>query len=182
MSAADSYPKQVALLRSWGFTVKEQSGCYGRSNGSSWAEGDRRAQLNHHFVCPLAPPANPQTFVDNLRAGNTVQWAIDAVGVIYLIGTGPMNHAGKGDQSVYNRVKSGQAPTGWHPPSNAWESGNRYYDGVELLHPGDSSPYPDAMINATVALNASRCIVLGQSANTSIMHGEHTNRDRKSVV
>jgi hypothetical protein len=175
MSASTSYPEQVKLLRSWGFTVKEQPGCYGRSNGTSWHGGDRAGQVNHHYVCPLAPPANPQPFVDSLTNGKTVNWVIDAAGVIYLCGTGPMNHAGKGDSSVLARIKAGQAPTGWHPPKNDY-TGNQDLDGVELLHPGDSSPYPDAMIDATVALNASRCIVLGQSPNTSIMHGEHTNR------
>lgn len=176
MSAKESYPAQVALLRSWRYTVKEEPGCYGRSNGSSWATGDRFGQLNHHYVSPLSPPGNVRAYVDAMRNGNVVNWVIDAAGIIYLIGTGPMNHAGKGDLSVFNRIKAGQAPTGWHPPSNAWESANRNYDGVELLHPGDSSPYPDAMIAATVALNASRCIILNQPANSSIMHGEHTNR------
>jgi hypothetical protein len=175
MSSSQSYPEQVKLLRSWGFTVKEQPGCYGRNNGTGWKAGDRVAQVNHHYVCPLAPPANPQQYIDALTNNKLANWGIDAAGVIYLIATGPMNHAGKGDSSVLARVKSGQAPTGWHPPKNDF-TGNQDYDGVELLHPGDSSPYPDAMIDATVALNASRCIVLGQSANTSIMHGEHTNR------
>jgi hypothetical protein len=184
VSAEDSYRSQVALLRQWGYTVKEQPGCYGANNGASWNSGDRKGQVNHHFVCPLAPPADPQGFVDMLvngyddTPGPVVNWSIDAVGVIYLIATGPCNHAGQGNSSVLARVVAGQAPLGPavdYAPGNDF-NGNEDYDGVELLHPGDSTPYPDPMIDSTVALNASRCSVLGQSPNSSIMHYEHTDR------
>lgn len=179
MGSLESYRAQVNLLRSWGYRVNEQAGCWGRNNGLSWVYGDRVAQVNHHYVCPLSPPGNAQAYVNTLARGSdiapVVNWVLDAAGVLYLIGTGPCNHAGRGDSSVLARVRAGKAPLGWHPPNNDF-NGNAYYDGVELLHPGDSSPYPDKMIDALVALNASRCIVLKQSSNTAIMHGEHSNR------
>lgn len=182
----EKFQAQVALLRSWGFTVNEQPNCWGRSNGlGDYDGGQRKGQVNHHFVCPLAPPADPQAMVDMLvngydeTPGPVVPWCIDAAGVIYLISTGPANHAGRGNSSVLARIEAGQAPLGPAAkvaPGNDF-NGNGSYDGVELLHPGDlTTPYPDPMIAATVALNASRCIVEGQSANTSIMHYEHTDR------
>ena len=40
------------------------------------------------------------SLVSNLANGQTVNWFADVNGVGYLIGTGPMNHAGTGNSYV----------------------------------------------------------------------------------
>jgi hypothetical protein len=109
MTTTDDFAAVVKRLRGWGFDVREEPGCYGRSNGSSWSDGRPVGHVNHHYVCSLNPA---QSYIDglvaNLTAGNTVNWFADVNGKAYLIGTGPMNHSGTGNSSVLNLVKSGR--------------------------------------------------------------------------
>lgn len=176
MSVADEFAGAVAQLRSWGFTVREWSGCYGRSNGGSWSAGRPVGHGNHHYVCSLNPD---QGYIDNLvqgmADGSVVNWFADVHGVAYLIGTGPMNHFGTGNQSVLDRTRADQAPPG--PAGAAGTiSGNSHYSGTECQHPGDSTPWPAPMLDVMVAINAAEFLQWGYSANRAINHFEWTNR------
>lgn len=176
MSVSDDYRAAVELLRGWGFTVVEWSGCYGRSNGGGWSAGVPVGHVNHHYVCSMNPD---QGYIDNLvqglANGSTVQWFADVHGVAYLIGTGPMNHAGTGNSSVLNRTKSDQPPPG--PASSAGDiSGNSHYSGTECQHPGDSTPWPGPMLDVMVAINAAEFTVWGYTQERAINHFEWTNR------
>lgn len=176
MTVADDFAAAVARLRSWGFTVVEWSGCYGRSNGGSWAAGRPVGHVNHHYVCSLN---GDQGYIDglvgNLANGSTVNWFADVHGVAYLIGVGPMNHAGTGNQSVLDRTRADQAPLG--PASSAGSiSGNAHYSGTECQHPGDSTPWPVPMLDVMVAINAAEFLTWSYSASRAINHFEWTNR------
>jgi hypothetical protein len=101
MSVSDDYRAAVELIRGWGFHVTEWNGCYGRSNGGGWSAGRPVGHVNHHYVCSLNPDQGYiNNLVGNLANGSVVNWFADVHGVAYLIGTGPMNHAGTGNQSV----------------------------------------------------------------------------------
>jgi hypothetical protein len=177
VSVADDYRKIVSILRGWGITVVEWDGCYGRSNGSGWAAGVPIGHVNHHYVCSLNPD---QSYIDNLVAnlanGETVQWFDDVHGVAYLIGVGPMNHAGTGNQSVLDRTRADQPPPSNPAGSQGSISGNPHYSGTECQHPGDSTPWPGPMLDTMVAINAATFLVFGYSANRAINHSEWSNR------
>jgi hypothetical protein len=176
MSTTDDFRAIVERLRSWGFSIVEWSGCYGRSNGLGWSAGRPVGHINHHFVCSLNPDQGYiNGLVGNLASGSTVNWFADVNGQGYLVGTGPMNHAGTGNQSVLDRTRNGQAPTG--PAGAAGSiSGNAHYSGTELQHPGDSTPYPAPMIDLMVAINAAEFLQWGYTAARAINHYEWTNR------
>jgi hypothetical protein len=176
VSVADDYRAAVAMMRGWGFTVVEWSGCYGRSNGGGWSAGRPVGHVNHHYVCSLNPD---QGYIDNLVAnlanGSVVNWFADVHGVAYLIGTGPMNHAGTGNQSVLDRTRADQPPPG-PATSQGSITGNSHYSGTECQHPGDSTPWPAPMLDVAVAINAAEFNVWGYTANRAINHFEWTNR------
>jgi hypothetical protein len=176
MSVSDDFRAIVAQIRAWGFEVVEWSGCYGRSNGGSWAAGKPVGHGNHHYVCSLNPDQGYiNNLVANLANGSVVNWFADVHGVAYLIGTGPMNHFGTGNQSVLDRTKNDQPPPG--PASSQGSiTGNAHYSGTECQHPGDSTPWPGPMLDVMVAINAAEFLVWGYSANRAINHFEWTNR------
>jgi hypothetical protein len=176
MSVSDDYRAAVELIRGWGFHVTEWNGCYGRSNGGGWSAGRPVGHVNHHYVCSLNPDQGYiNNLVGNLANGSVVNWFADVHGVAYLIGTGPMNHAGTGNQSVLDRTRNDQPPPG--PASSAGSiSGNAHYSGTECQHPGDSTPWPGPMLDVMVAINAAEFLVWGYSADRAINHFEWTSR------
>jgi hypothetical protein len=176
VSISDDFRAVVATLRGWGYTVTEWSGCYGRSNGTSWADGRPIGHLNHHYVCSLNPSAEYiNQLVANLAGGEVVNWFADVNGAAYLIGTGPMNHSGTGMSSVRDRTRKGQAPTG--PAASAGDiSGNAWYSGTECQHPGDSTPWPAPLLEVMVAINAAEFLRWGYTSARAINHFEWTNR------
>lgn len=176
MGISDDFRAAVDRLRSWGFQVVEWDGCYGRSNGLGWSSGRPVGHVNHHYVCSLNPDQGYiNGLVSSLANGKTVNWFADVHGVAYLIGTGPMNHAGTGNQSVLDRTRNGQAPPG--PASSAGSiTGNAHYSGTECQHPGDSTPWPGPMLDVMVAINAAEFLVWGLSENCAIDHYEWTSR------
>ncbi len=176
MSIEDDFRRAVELIRGMGFQVVEWSGCYGRSNGIGWSAGKPVGHINHHYVCSLNPDQGYiNNLVANLANGTVVNWFADVHGVAYLIGTGPMNHAGTGNQSVLDRTRNDQPPPG--PASSAGSiTGNAHYSGTECQHPGDSTPWPEPMLRVMVAINAAEFLVWGYSAQRAINHFEWTNR------
>ena len=177
MSVSDDFRAAVGHLRGWGFEVVEWDGCYGRSNGSSWSAGRPVGHVNHHYVCSLNPDQGYiNNLVQGLANGKTVNWFADVHGVAYLIGTGPMNHAGTGNSSVLNKTKSDQPPPS-NPAGSAGDiSGNPHYSGTEAQHPGDSTPWPAPLLDVVVAINAAEFLVWAYSANRAINHSEWSNR------
>jgi len=177
MSTSDDFRVAVGFLRGWGFNVVEWDGCYGRSNGGSWSAGRPVGHVNHHYVCSLNPDQGYiNGLVNSLANGKTVQWFADVHGVAYLIGTGPMNHAGTGNQSVLDRTRADQPPASNPAGSAGSISGNSHYSGTECQHPGDSTPWPGPMLDVMVAINAAEFLVWGYSANRAINHSEWSNR------
>ena len=176
MSVSDDFARAVGILRGWGFDVREEPGCYGRSNGGSWSAGRPVGHGNHHYVCSLN---SSQSYIDNLVAnicnGDVVNWFADVNGRAYLCGTGPMNHFGTGNQSVLDRTRADQPPPG-PATSQGSISGNSHYSGTECQHPGDSTPWPGPMLDVMVAINAAEFLVWGYSSARAINHFEWTNR------
>lgn len=176
MTVTDDFRRVVKILRDWGFKVVEWDGCYGRSNGIGWSAGRPVGHVNHHYVCSMnGSQSYINGLVGNLASGSVVNWFADVHGVAYLVGTGPMNHAGTGNQSVLDRTRKDQPPPG--PAASAGSiTGNAHYSGTECQHPGDSTPWPEPMVDVMVAINAAEAIVFGWTANRAINHYEWTSR------
>lgn len=189
-AASDLFSDVNNLLRSWGYPVEEAPGCWSRSNGSVWANGVPMAHTNHHFVIPLSSPfmngANNVTFGDSSLSGPKCNWygGIDPATNrqrLRFIAAGPANHAGMGRIEVRNRMGAGLAPLGWvatsySPVADNWGSGNVTYAGTEWHHPGDATPWSDALMDLATALNAALCTKTGWGANRIFMHAEHSGR------
>lgn len=191
MSDLQKWYDWTRLLRSWGYKVVETPGCYGKNNGLDWDNGvGPEASLDHHFGASLNPS---QAYIDGLvnmlkdgyatggggfLPGPVVNRFVDMNGVIYLIATGPANHAGQGASSVLNRIKTGKAPLGSAAAIGAEDDGvkNHNYVGTETQHPGDGTPYPEPLIDSLVAVNAADCMTWGFSHNAVIQHFESTRR------
>lgn len=177
MSVTDDFKAIVAKLRGWGFVVTEWSGCYGRSNGNSWVDGRPIGHINHHYVCSLNKDQGYiNGLVSNLANGDVVNWFADVNGKAYLIGTGPMNHSGTGMSSMRDKTRAGKPPTSNPATSGGDISGNSYYSGTECQHPGDSTPWPEPMLDVMVAINAAEFLQWGYTSARAINHSEWTNR------
>ena len=176
MSIEDDFRAIVARLRSWGFDGDEYPGCYGRNNGTSWTHGKPVLHTNHHYVCSLNPE---QSYIDSLVStlanGSTVNWFADVNRRFYLLGTGPMNHAGTGNSSVLDRAMQ-DLPNYSVAPSAGDMSGNQTGSGTEGQHPGDSTPWPDSLLQVMFAINAAEFLQWGYTANRAINHYAWTNR------
>lgn len=188
MNATEFFRGVIAELTKMGYNVRQQEGCWSRSNGSSWAHGMPVGHVNHHFVIPLsAPLANGVqnvTYGDSTLQGPKCNFygGVDprtGEKVITFISVGPSNNAGRGNLSVLNRVKADQQPVGWaalHGLPDDYLTANVNYAGVELHHPGDATPWPEKLIELAVDLNVAMCKVAGWSHNRCIMHAEHSSR------
>lgn len=176
MSVTDEFRAIVGRLRGWGFDVVEYSGCYGRSNGTSWSAGRPEGHVNHHYVCSLNPDqAYIDSLVANLANGSTVNWFADVNRRGYLLGTGPMNHSGTGNSSVLARVRADQ-PNYSVAGSAGDMSGNQALSGTEGQHPGDDTPWPESLLEIIFAINAAEFLQWGYTANRAINHFAWTNR------
>lgn len=190
MNASEFYRSVNDLMTRWGYPVEEASGCWSRSNGSSWASGMPVAAANHHFVIPLSQPfengARNIQFGDANLAGPKANYygGIDPATRrkrLRFISVGPANHAGMGRVETRNRMLAGNAPLGWvsvsySPVADNWGGGNPTYDGTEWHHPGDSTPWSDDLMDLIIALNTAKCTIAGWTANRVFMHAEHSAR------
>jgi hypothetical protein len=123
---------------------------------------------------------NPeQSYIDslvaNLAAGAVVNWFADVNGRAYLLGTGPMNHAGTGNSSVLARTMD-DLPNYSVAGSAGDMSGNQAYSGTECQHPGDSTPWPESLLRVMFAINAAEFLEWSYTANRAINHYAWTNR------
>ena len=114
------------------------------------------------------------SLVSNLANGQTVNWFADVNGAGYLIGTGPMNHAGTGNSYVLDRARQ-DLPNYSVANGSGDMSGNQTASGTECQHPGDDTPWPATMLKIMVAINAAEFLQWGYSANRAINHFARTN-------
>lgn len=177
----------VVNLRSLWPDVVEVAGWKTHGNKQSWAEGQPVASMNHHLVVPEDQDYEKRQLVPMIRDGHSAlkgplaNGGIAFDGTIYVIAGNPANHAGWGRIDVLNRVRNNQAPLGnaadvYGSNSDNYDSGNRYYWGVELQHRGTHPNYPDVQIRATYAWNAAFCRTFGYPAERCIHHREHSYR------
>lgn len=190
MNAREFFQGVNSKMRGWGYTIEEQEGCWARSNGVGWSSGVPLAHTNHHFVIPMNASfeggAQNVTYGDSTLSGPKCNYygGIDAATGrqrLRMIAAGTANHPGRGRIEPFQRMMAGAAPLGWvatsySPVADNWTAASSVYCGTEWHHPGDSTPWPDALISMAVDLNAAMCLVAGWGANRCHMHAEHSAR------
>jgi hypothetical protein len=113
-------------------------------------------------LCHLAPAMNPAT-------GKARVW---------LIGWGNTNHAGMGCSDIDALVRRGVYTPRKPGPDDA--DGNPLYWGLEYVHPGGSTPWPDALLDAGHRAAAAICDAEGWHRDSwggsQIEHRQRTAR------
>lgn len=96
---------------------------------------------------------------------------------VWMVGWGNVNHAGVGSSRTLSLVK--RAVYDGRPPVVDDIDGNPWYFGLEYLHPGDSTRWPDALLDAGHRTGIALCEAFGlpgAHAGRQVEHREHTAR------
>lgn len=92
-------------------------------------------------------------------------------GLVYLVGHGRANHAGRGDGDVLRAVVSEESLLPY--PNEADTDGNTHFYGIEIQNLGDGKdPYPPAQYDQAVRYAAALCRAHGWSSRSVIGHKE----------
>lgn len=98
--------------------------------------------------------------------------------IVYAIGWDNVNHSGLMARNVYDALRAG-AYTGERPGADAVD-GNTVTYGIEYLHPGDATPWPDELLDAGHTAAAALCDAHGwdgsQRPGSNCEHREATSR------
>lgn len=183
----------VTALKDWGVTVKayEPDGepWYSHTTPGGWSPV---GVMHHHTAGSaklLTTAATQEQMLNLLRNGRT-----DVPGPLchlapamipgtsevcaWLIGWGNVNHAGMGSSTTLSRVRVGEY-AGQAPGSDDTD-GNPFFWGFEYLHPGDSTPWPDALLEVGHRAACAICEAQGWSVpawpGSNIEHREWTRR------
>jgi hypothetical protein len=138
--------------------------------------------MNHH-TADSTPTSSALNLILQGRPdlpGPLAQIYLDWDGVAYIVASGEANHAGMGVNVVRQRALANLAPKGDAAAIYGGGSddygGNDYWIGIEVQHPGDSTPHPQAQLDTLIKVNAAICAHQGWSHNRCIHHREHTSR------
>lgn len=171
-----------SLLRARGVQVVETAGWLSRGYDTLTPVG----QLNHHTA--VRGPCTPSTAEAMIRGRSDLpgplcngHGGLGANGkfVVYMIAARRARHAGPGSAAVLSEVQRGIAPSGDARTRGLTDdsaSGNRSLFGWEWQHPGDDSPYADALLEGVGECNAALAELAGWAAARSIHHREWTPR------
>jgi hypothetical protein len=146
---------------------------------------DPVAQVNHHTA--IAGPCTPSTAAAMIRGRPDLPGPLcnthggldpDVKPVLYLIAGRRARHAGKGSGVVLQEMLANRPPSGDAADRGLVDDtdGNRRLIGHEWQHPGDSSPWPDPLLELVTRTNAAFADVFGWTAARSIHHREWTRR------
>lgn len=169
----------VTALKAEGVYVvgvnKNGVGWWNHSRPASLGAFDGHGVMNHH-TGPFSTVEGMVSLIWNGRSdlpGPLATCTIAPDGKVYLVGWNRCNHAGKGDKDVYNAVLNG---TTIPKPNSDDVDGNSAFYGIEVMHPGNSTPYPNAQIQALVKVNAAIHRAHKWDQRSSIHHKEWTTR------
>ena len=159
MSTHESADRLITALRDWGCEVRAY-----QPDGQPWwshtTPGDWHPAgvIHHHTTGPKTMLTNGVGQSDTLqvlRNGRTGLPGPLCHGApamvpdthraqVWLIGWGNVNHAGAGSSRVLDQVKTGTYAG--RDPGTDDTDGNPWFWGLEYMHPGDSTAWPDALL------------------------------------
>ena len=171
-------PEQyLKALRAEGLTVVTHSG---------WRTVNRPGPWNPHGIIThhTGPYRSVTQIVGVLRSGYgdlpgpLAHAAAAPNGTIHQVGWFDANHAGMGDPAVLRAVIEDRPAPEPRAPSSVYdtEDGNDDFYGLELIHPGDETPWPAEQVEAAVRYNAAVCRLHGWGVNSAIYHKGWTVR------
>ena len=167
LRAAKSTGHRVVQLSGWATHNRNHKGAWGPANGV----------MVHHTGSDTSAPAAYATNVlhDGYSGlpGPLCQFGIDADGVIYMIGWGRANHAGRGDDAVLGRVmqEDQRLMSSEAQPTRRDTDGNTRFYGIEVMYSGGHR-MTGPQREATVRLSAALCAAHGWGAASVIGHRE----------
>lgn len=177
MSKAPTPAQLLTVLKRWHVPYVEV-----KRDGVSWRDHDRPGSwgdMNGVLVHHTGPYGSVQGMLVMLWNGRSdlpgplCQVATSPSGKLYLMGWGRANHAGKGAANVLDAlIEERPLPT---PGPDAIDGNARLY-GNELIHPGNTSPYPNAQIETAVRFAAAICDFHGWNHRSVLQHKEWTRR------
>lgn len=164
---------EAELRRRWP-NVSAPAGWINRNNRTGWITGGPIGATFHHTAS-----SNDATAVGSITNG----WAglpgpvynvlVLSTGAVHLIAGGPANHAGRGSGAVRDRIRAGGPPGATGPDTM---NGNQSFFGVSARHVGTNPNYPQAQLDAIVAVGAAFCVARGLAATTCFHHREWSRR------
>lgn len=168
----------VNQLKKWNIKYKPFTSGWANHNRGDRGNGfsDVNGIIQHHTA------SESQTIQKYLSTGSSglpgplCQVATDKKGVLWLIGWGRANHAGKGDSVVLSKVIA-EEYTGTLKPRSVSQGGQNYdgngrFYGNEAMYSGVSSGMTSAQYNTCVLFAAAICDFHNWTAKSFIGHGE----------
>ena len=161
MSTRESADRLVTALRDWGCEVRAW-----QPDGQPWwshttpGEWHPEGVIHHHTTGPktmLTNGVGQDTTLRVLRNGRPGLPGPLCHGApamipdthrarVWLIGWGNVNHAGVGSSRVLDQIRVGTYAG--RPPGTDDTDGNPWFWGLEYMHPGDSTAWPNALLEA----------------------------------
>jgi len=128
--------QQLDAFRRWEVPFREVDGWRTRNRNHMGPWGGVNGLMVHHTG---SDSSNQVALLRDGRSdlpGPLAQWGLAQDGVLWLIGNGRCNHAGKGDPDVLNAVINENY--GDYPPTDnqATVDGNTHFYGVEIWYSG----------------------------------------------
>lgn len=176
----------LEALRDHGVVVVEHDGWAGRTTAGGW---DPNGVLHHHtagsakLLTDEATQAAMLRILVNGRAGLPGPLAHLAPAyqpwrkraVVHTVGWGNVNHAGLGDSRVIAQIRA-DTYDGSLKGTREDADGNPALYGLEYMHPGDDTPWPDELIDVGARAAAAICQAHGWTAASNLEHWEFTDR------
>lgn len=171
MAKPMSASQYISQLKKWGVAYKEFRDGWATHNravsGNPW--GGVNGVMLHH----TGSDGDSRNLLWNGRSelpGPLCHAGIDDKGLVWLIGWGRANHAGKGDDDVLRRVVA-EDYSGVLKPNEANTDGNTRFYGVEVDYSG-SHGMTKSQYNSMITWAAAICDFHDWTAKSVIGHGE----------
>jgi hypothetical protein len=164
---------EAELRRRWR-DVSAPSGWINRNNRTGWITGGPIGAVFHHTASSSDNGAvNTITNGWSGHPGPVYNVLVLSTGAVHLIAGGPANHAGRGSGAVRDRIRAGGPPGATGPDTM---NGNQSFFGVSARHVGTNPNYPQAQLDAIVAVGAAFCVARGLNPTTCFHHREWSLR------
>ena len=121
----------------------------------------------HHTAPPVPYPV--------AKLYRSTQLNVKPSGTVYVIAAGYQYASGIGMASVLDRTKAGLAPTGRATETGS-TNGNPWYINIEVDHPGDGTPIPQAQYDALIVTITAICQHQRWGTAKIIAHSDWTSR------
>jgi len=180
MSSPIPGPDLVRIFRQAGLTVVEMPNWLTTNRNQIAPWNDVHGVTIHHTGSDTTNPYDYSLFLQRGRSdliGPLCNYSVAYNGVVYMIGNGRANHAGKGDAVVYDRILAETMPLDgeMHPATSGSIDLNSRMYGNEVQYSG-GHPMTAVQLQVTEITTAVICKEHGWNAGSVAAHREQTNQ------